>query len=316
MTTNSLDTQSIARRVRELRLARNLTGRELADRAGIHHSTISRIETGSLGLTINTAARWCFAVGIGFREFIEPLIGREVKQSIRQSTNPLPAFDDRHAILDFFLWVAQDKAILTAPILDCIIPLMAEDKALEQDILTSLWCALVSKAYGFGKAKAGCLAQSFALSVMEDNSPIGKFNFIYPTHIDLAIVMNIYQNAGIVLYDDTQTYIRRARSTYQTLHPSSLKSKNKIEQGQFEDWPSSANDRVALLEIIQLNEQLVQQDEILALAWASAEFDTGISSIHHPHLRDNPALTRVLIILARWLSHLQPSELPLIPGLP
>lgn len=62
MTENKNIRQQIGLRLRALREAQNLTVRELADRAGLDHSHIVRIESGRYGISIDTLDKLCQAL--------------------------------------------------------------------------------------------------------------------------------------------------------------------------------------------------------------------------------------------------------------
>ena len=53
----------IGAELRALREAQNLTVRELAERAGLDHSHIVRIESGKYGFSIDTLDKICQALG-------------------------------------------------------------------------------------------------------------------------------------------------------------------------------------------------------------------------------------------------------------
>ena len=59
MTNNKDIRQRIGFELRALREAQNLTVRELADRAGLDHSHIVRIESGRYGISIDTLDKLC-----------------------------------------------------------------------------------------------------------------------------------------------------------------------------------------------------------------------------------------------------------------
>lgn len=298
-----------AKHVQDLRMARHLTLPELSARIGVSWSTLYRIEVGQSELTLDAAARLCFALRIGLAEFIEPLIGRKVRQPTLRVT-PLVPIDDRQTVLSFFLKIAMGQTVLTIPALDRLIQFMSKDEAFKYDIMTSLWCSLISKVYHFDTAKAADPARGLAFLLAEDDPAVlFKFNFTYPTdQIDLDILLTIYQNAGIIMYEDARAYLQR---TYQAKQPV-LKLRNKVEHHPLKTRELLPNRKTLLLEILDLNDQMATHDEILTLAWVGAEFEAGIPYVHYPYIRNNLALAQTLVILSRWLSHLQPTELPLV----
>lgn len=64
MTNNKDIRQRIGFELRALREAQSLTVRELADRAGLDHSHIVRIESGRYGISIDTLDKLCQALDV------------------------------------------------------------------------------------------------------------------------------------------------------------------------------------------------------------------------------------------------------------
>ena len=62
----------IGRRIRELRQSRNLSGRELAERAGITPQSLSRIEHGRHDVVFTTLQRLLAAMGCSLRDLAVP----------------------------------------------------------------------------------------------------------------------------------------------------------------------------------------------------------------------------------------------------
>lgn len=61
----------MGRRIRELRQARGLSGRELAQRAGITPNNLSRIELGRHTVTLSTLGNLLAAMGYSYRDLAE-----------------------------------------------------------------------------------------------------------------------------------------------------------------------------------------------------------------------------------------------------
>ncbi|WP_281321994.1 helix-turn-helix domain-containing protein [Flavobacterium aestivum] len=62
---------SVGKKLREKRLAKNLSQVNLASDANIPESQIGRIERGEINTTIGTLFKICNALGIEFKELIE-----------------------------------------------------------------------------------------------------------------------------------------------------------------------------------------------------------------------------------------------------
>jgi DNA-binding XRE family transcriptional regulator len=61
---SSIDGTKLGARIRELRLAANLTQAELARRTGIHRPNIARVEAGRHTPSLETLARLAAAIGV------------------------------------------------------------------------------------------------------------------------------------------------------------------------------------------------------------------------------------------------------------
>ena len=61
----------VGKRIRELRKARGMTQAELAEAAELEVETISRLEGGTRGATVDSVNRIAQALGIGLKEFFD-----------------------------------------------------------------------------------------------------------------------------------------------------------------------------------------------------------------------------------------------------
>jgi len=64
--------RALGRRVRELRDRRGLTQERLAHEASLHPVFVSRVERGATGVTVDTVAALCGALGVTLAEFFDP----------------------------------------------------------------------------------------------------------------------------------------------------------------------------------------------------------------------------------------------------
>jgi DNA-binding Xre family transcriptional regulator len=62
----------VGARIRELRKARGMTGKELAERAGIMPQSLSRIEHGKAAVVLPTVQRLLAAMGCSIHDLVEP----------------------------------------------------------------------------------------------------------------------------------------------------------------------------------------------------------------------------------------------------
>jgi transcriptional regulator with XRE-family HTH domain len=75
--------EELAHVIRQHRIARKLSQKELADRAGTSHSAISRIESGRHGITVETLQRIAQALGVDLILTFESGGWRPVRRSVR-----------------------------------------------------------------------------------------------------------------------------------------------------------------------------------------------------------------------------------------
>lgn len=72
--------RTIGARLRELREAAHLTQESLAERADLHSTFVSKLERGAAGVSVDTIAALCWALGEPLSEFFRTLNRRiEVK---------------------------------------------------------------------------------------------------------------------------------------------------------------------------------------------------------------------------------------------
>ena len=65
--------RAIGRRVRELRTAKRSVSQErLARQAGLHFTFVARVERGETGVTVQSLAALCRALGVSLSEFFRP----------------------------------------------------------------------------------------------------------------------------------------------------------------------------------------------------------------------------------------------------
>ncbi|MFB9268033.1 helix-turn-helix domain-containing protein [Bradyrhizobium erythrophlei] len=69
----------LARKVRELRLASEMSQRDLADEAGIRQALISQIERGEANVTLDSLLKIAIALNVEFTDLFEP-DGQEQRQ--------------------------------------------------------------------------------------------------------------------------------------------------------------------------------------------------------------------------------------------
>ncbi|MFH0776984.1 MAG: helix-turn-helix transcriptional regulator [Patescibacteria group bacterium] len=60
---------TIGKRIRELRLAKNLSQEKLAAAAGLHVTYISMVETGKKNITVAALNKVCKSLGVSLGEF-------------------------------------------------------------------------------------------------------------------------------------------------------------------------------------------------------------------------------------------------------
>lgn len=63
MIRNELERQRIGRRIADLRASRNMTQKELAERAGLQRSHVVRLERGAYGATVDVLSAIAGALG-------------------------------------------------------------------------------------------------------------------------------------------------------------------------------------------------------------------------------------------------------------
>ena len=69
--------RAIGRRVRELRTAKHgLSQEQLARQAGLHFTFVARVERGETGVTVQSMAALCRALGVSLSEFFLPFARR------------------------------------------------------------------------------------------------------------------------------------------------------------------------------------------------------------------------------------------------
>ena len=104
---NTEDLKTVGGRIRAVRKARGLSGKELADKAGVSETTVSRCERGEQSLTLDNAARLSFALDVSI-DWIQNGDG-VVPMGTGESTQVFPVF--LHDLKEALEWdVIDDNA--------------------------------------------------------------------------------------------------------------------------------------------------------------------------------------------------------------
>jgi transcriptional regulator with XRE-family HTH domain len=270
--------------VQLMRQERKLDIRAFSTRTGLDIGTISRVENGRAQATLATVVRMCERLGVSVEEFIgmwqgKSFLGFESSTALREST--IPTLQDVHA---FLIWARKDPSALCAWLADSFNRIAA----LQQEA-PPLFVPEELEKFLFGSW--------YRLEVQ------------YPPNMAAEEILAILKQGGVLILSDIGTYLKQLlhkELVSEGQRDAALRGLTRLETGSVE--------RVKMIDVLLLDEQLEQEGKIVAMYWRVYAFQDEMlrlqaSSVGQPASEVQNVripgrevkLTSVFITICRWL---------------
>jgi transcriptional regulator with XRE-family HTH domain len=256
----------------EQRKRRGLTLVNLAEVAGFTHSTLSRIETQALQLSLFSTVRIMYALDLPWIELFtqgfvkEGLPVPEIYRTPRQPESDFPCF----------LFGDFDVLDTTGLLRRGVAP------AIVKQLLSRF---IIKHSPTLGGEKIDLLASDFYSFLHSPNEKDGLAREVlpdvdlrYPQKFSPDNLRNIYFSGGALTLLDLGRYVRYLREIKKMTQSeiAALVDLSRPAVGYFETNPG---DRIKIEDLIRLDSALELNGELVIFAWRSAELYLGIHRI-------------------------------------
>jgi hypothetical protein len=152
------------------------------------------------------------------------------------------------------------------------------------------------------------------------DSRLYQFKVHYPESMSADAIWNIYTQGGALSLVDIGAYIRQARHT-RRVTLSGLEESGNLSASVLSRLEAGALERVKLIDVLTLDEQLRQEGKIVAMYWRTCLL---IDAVTQARKRDEQAevampaamdrieqdlkMIEVFLTICRWLSCLSPTD--------
>ena len=289
--------------VRSIREQREMDVRAFAHLVGVDASTISRIEQARSQVTLSTAVRVCEGVGMTPSDLLWALQGKQPKWT-----------EGCH--------VTRESEAITIDVLEAWLSSLRRYWQEECTWLTSLLNRIAAHSDN-GSLTPG---ETSLLIVPEDiekllqDSRLYQFKVHYPEDMKADAIWNIYTHGGALSLVDIGAYIRQARRT-RRLTLSGLEESGKLSASVLSRLEAGALERVKLIDVLTLDEQLGQEGKIVAMYWRACSLMDTVARVHQQHeqagmempasmdrIEQDLKVIELFLTICRWLSCLYPSD--------
>ncbi len=280
--------------LQQMRRKRQFDLRALATRTGLDIGTISKIENGRTQATLGTIVRAGIGLGVTVNDFIQDWQGRPISlmnglHATGEET--VPTFQDIEAFVTcarterqiICIWMA-DSLNHIASLQGEVIPFF-EPEVIEKLLFGPLW---------------------------------HRYELQYPPEMAVKDILEILRQSGILILSDISAYLKKIYEKKQILPDRidallkfSMKDGNHLEIGSVE--------RVKLIDVLLLDQELKQDGKIIAMYWnvclfqiemihLQAESVVNSDSVGVISAEQEVRLALVFIIMCRWLQHMSNND--------
>ncbi len=235
--------------VQSLRSSRAMDVRTFARLVGVDASTISRIEQARSQVTVLTAVRICEGVGAAPTDLLMALRGTRPKWTRRQP--------DTH-----------EDGVITIKDLEALLCFLRRHWEEGCHFLTNLLnrIAAAERADGRMQEETSLLIVPEDIEKLLADSRLYHFKVHYPEKMRAEELWKIYLAGGALSLVDIGVYLRQARRT-RRVTLSGLEESGKVSASVLSRLEGGTLERVKLVDVLTLDEQLGQEGKILAMYW-------------------------------------------------
>ena len=248
--------------LRDQRIQSQLDVRELSSKSFVTTAQISRIENNLSGITVNTLVRLGYGLDFGLDEVLSelkiyPHFPRLKNNWMREESDlPIPRIDDAYAIWLFFRDEAQRaKGLMYDGYLQVQSHLGEKDDDTMQKSMDAVWEVLQAHSNKF-------------------------FPLPYPAGMTEDHSLAIYARDGVFTNRDLGVRLKATRAE-KSLSLRELADKTKISYSVLSRLEHGIIERVYFEYILKLDQALEMDGELIALAWAAGEYESGFSLLNY-----------------------------------
>ena len=289
--------------VRSLRDQREMDVRAFAHLVGVDASTISRIEQARSQVTLSTAVRICEGVGMTPSDLLWALQGKRPKWT-----------EGYH--------ITRESEVITINDLEAWLSSLRRHWQEECIWLTSLLnrIAAHSDDSGLTPGETALLIVPEDIEKLLQDSRLYQFKVHYPEDMKAEAIWSIYTRGEALSLVDIGAYIRQARRT-RRVTLSGLEESGKLSASVLSRLEAGVLERVKLIDVLTLDEQLGQEGKIVAMYWRACGLMDAVARVHQQHEQagvEMPAsmdridqdlrIIELFLTICRWLSCLSSSD--------
>jgi transcriptional regulator with XRE-family HTH domain len=289
--------------VRAQRERREMDVRAFARLTGVDASTISRIEQARSQVTLWTAVRICESLDMTPADLLVALWGKRPPFAAQQKER-------------------QEVDVVTVGDLEAFLRYMRRRWQEGCAWLTSLLNQVAEREDDGRASHSG----NAPLIVPEDiekllqDSHLYQFKVQYPAAITAEDLWDIYLRGGALSLVDMGAYLKQARRA-RRVTLSDLEESGKVSASVLSRLETGSLERVKLIDVLTLDEQLGQEGKLMAMYWRACTLIDAVARVHQRDLQteaEGPGeglrpeqewrLIEVFTTICRWLACLQPND--------
>lgn len=265
---------------------RGLSIRTLAEKAGVEHTTLSRIENGDSGTTLYTVTKVLNALEGSAEDFTNQF-GKTTKKHIRsrkqpsRSGSPILTLKHLEVFLSIYHAVPRDtQQIIAAWLTDLANRISFETQPPFPDFP------------GFDSLVPPFLGpevEHFVRSI-----PGFKCDLMYPFHMPADIILHTCNQGGVLIDQDGAEYLNQMRQL-KSVTREELATKLDISPGSLQMLLNGGTPNTKLANLLALENLLGDEGSILKIFWGLWQFNEWFVD-HENHGR----LVSLLIKIYRW----------------
>ena len=289
--------------VRSIRDRREMDVRAFAHLVGVDASTISRIEQARSQVTLSTTVRICEGVGMTPSDLLWALQGKRPKWTEGD-------------------YITRESEVITINDLEAWLSSLRRHWQEERAWLTSLLnrIAAHSDDSGLTPGETALLIVPEDIEKLLQDSRLYQFRVHYPEDMEGDAIWNIYTDGGALSLVDIGAYIRQARRT-RRVTLSGLEESGKLSASVLSRLEAGALERVKLIDVLTLDEQLEQEGKIVAMYWRACSLMEAVAQAYQQseeagaamptsvdRIEQDLKVIELFLTICRWLSCLYPFD--------
>jgi transcriptional regulator with XRE-family HTH domain len=289
--------------VQSMRAQREMDVRAFARLVGVDASTISRVERARSQVTVATVVRICEGVGAAPADLLAALQGSRPTWAHRcqkTSASEVMTIPDVEAFLSSLRRAFQEGRVWLTHLLNQVAAYSDERNTPPGETVPLITPEDIEKLLA--------------------DSRLYQFKVHYPEDMSAEAIWSIYMQGGALSLVDIGAYIRQARRT-KRVTLSGLEEAGKLSASVLSRLEAGALERVKLIDVLTLDEQLKQEGKIVAMYWRTCLL---IDAVTRARKRDEQAgvsmpaamdrieqdlkMIEVFLTICRWRSIISPSD--------